>query len=788
MSQSPTAVTSLSPDHPYAQGANQLNRLVREGRSFSGYERNCCYLNTGETKFANLSTISGIDFPEDGRAIAASDWDFDGDLDFWVANRTGPQIRWMRNDLETDHHFVSVQLVGTNSNRDAIGATVRLYVANERAPLVKTLRAGEGFLAQRSKWLHFGLGKLKKIQRAEVRWPAGDAEPIEGVAVDRFQTVVEGSGVAQIWLPPEMPKLKRVTTVVENPTSSAATQVLLGRSAPLPPLHFIDETGKRADATQTNDRPRLVNIWATWCEPCLAELKAWGENEQLVRDAGIDILALSVDGLSEDVPGDSRIPAEFLHKLEFPYQSGLATTELLDIMQLVNNAVFRDDHRRLPVPTSLLIDRDRRLAALYRGPVDCERIVADARALDFDSEDRLRSALPFPGRWMGLPGPHRIAKLVDKLWESGYEDRAVELTQRMPLATTDDARPTDEKVQALHFLDNRLQAAGRGDEAEQCLRDLLKIDPEDGKTYLKLGVLAAKQNKLKLAVNHFENATRFLDPPEPAAYANLAQAYRQTGEFSAAEAAFRQGLAIDSQSGHLHSGLGLLMASQAKFAEAAESFRTAAAVEPTNPTHRLNLATAKLQLGEPEAALKELEIALKIDPANVTAKVYASEALVALQRPREAIARLQEVVQQQPKATQIWLRLGRLATQTGEVSQAIQYFDQARELAPNEATLAGNLAWILATAPDENDRDGDRAVRLAKQAVEGTSRQSPQLLDALAAALAEVGRFSEAESIAAEALELLKNRDAENLENAITERRKGYAERRPFRISVEASR
>ena len=99
-----------------------LHALIRNGHSFSGRERHCCFLNTGGRQFANVSAISGLDLVDDGRAAACVDWDQDGDLDLWLSNRTGPQVRFLRNDVPTSHHYLAVRLIGRTCNRDAIGA------------------------------------------------------------------------------------------------------------------------------------------------------------------------------------------------------------------------------------------------------------------------------------------------------------------------------------------------------------------------------------------------------------------------------------------------------------------------------------------------------------------------------------------------------------------------------------------------------------------------------------------------------------------------------------------
>ncbi len=121
----------VSVSSPRTASAQQLGLqpLIRDGRSFSGRERHCCFLNIDGRRFADISTISGLNLADDGRAAAQVDWDQDGDLDLWVSNRNGPQVRFLRNEVPTNHHYLSVRLRGVTCNRDAIGARVQLVLA-----------------------------------------------------------------------------------------------------------------------------------------------------------------------------------------------------------------------------------------------------------------------------------------------------------------------------------------------------------------------------------------------------------------------------------------------------------------------------------------------------------------------------------------------------------------------------------------------------------------------------------------------------------------------------------
>ena len=169
----------------YVASWHATMQLLREGKSFSGRERNCAFLNQGNHKFTTVSAVSGLDFADDGRAIASVDWDHDGDLDLWIQNRTGPRLRFMKNQSRESQpgtdasSSVSVLLPGVTCNRDAIGARVEIVSQQSAtAPLVQTLRAGDEYLSQSSKGLHFRLRPQAALSLAGLGTNAGPAVPI----------------------------------------------------------------------------------------------------------------------------------------------------------------------------------------------------------------------------------------------------------------------------------------------------------------------------------------------------------------------------------------------------------------------------------------------------------------------------------------------------------------------------------------------------------------------------------------------------------------------------------
>jgi hypothetical protein len=157
------STNNSSNNSKYFRNWDVLALLSKRGSSFSGRERNCVFLNTGGPRFADVSAVTGLDFADDGRAVGLTDWDQDGDVDMWLANRTAPRLRLVRNDLPHTNGRVAIQLVGTTCNRDAVGARVELYLDGpEPRRLTETLRAGDGFLSQSTKWLHFGVGRAAR--------------------------------------------------------------------------------------------------------------------------------------------------------------------------------------------------------------------------------------------------------------------------------------------------------------------------------------------------------------------------------------------------------------------------------------------------------------------------------------------------------------------------------------------------------------------------------------------------------------------------------------------------
>lgn len=398
----------------YLLGWEAIGRLIREGSSWSGHERNCCYLNLRDGTFADGSAACGLDFVEDGRALAVVDWDGDGDLDLWLRNRNGPQLRFIENLGTPDQHFLQIQLAGRTCNRDAIGAVVDVWADGRR--IRKALLAGEGNLAQSSKLLHFGLGKAQRIERCEVRWPHGRKQEVAGLEPDHRYRIVEGADAAT---PMAMPRT-RIKAVVPVPEKTdSAARLVLRAPLDLPPTVVAFLAGRRLTG-----RPLLVNLWAEYCRPCRRELGRFASEIQRLKNRGMAILALNADA------GDRRDRAEAFFDEVMPDHAAGGVVHyvprdeaLLATLDVIIQHV-RARPTPWPLPSSLLLDDRGRIQVIYLGPVTVDQLLSDVETF-CRREAQPDERASFPGRW-GTQVSHRgsLAELGQALRQRGLSAAA----------------------------------------------------------------------------------------------------------------------------------------------------------------------------------------------------------------------------------------------------------------------------------------------------------------------------------------------------------------------------
>jgi hypothetical protein len=153
------------------------------------------FLNIGGGRFADLSGQVGDYFrqPHVGRGLACCDYDNDGHMDLAITNNGEPAVL-LHNESKTPYHWLRLELRGTKSNRDAVGARVTIEADGRK--LVRHRKGGGSYLSASDPRLLIGLGPATKVDQVEIRWPSGLVQQLSPLEVDRGYLVTEGDGKA----------------------------------------------------------------------------------------------------------------------------------------------------------------------------------------------------------------------------------------------------------------------------------------------------------------------------------------------------------------------------------------------------------------------------------------------------------------------------------------------------------------------------------------------------------------------------------------------------------------
>jgi hypothetical protein len=172
-----------------------IDDTVRNIRRNVGYAQPPqLFLNNGNASFHDIAADIGGGFaqPKLGRGLAFADFDRDGDLDLLLTTNNGTAYLY-RNDQLAGNRSIRFRLVGTKSNRDAIGATVR--IVSNGVHQLRMVKSGSSYLSQSELPLTFGLEKHDQIESAVINWPSGRTEEFKNLSAGRCYECVEGKGI-----------------------------------------------------------------------------------------------------------------------------------------------------------------------------------------------------------------------------------------------------------------------------------------------------------------------------------------------------------------------------------------------------------------------------------------------------------------------------------------------------------------------------------------------------------------------------------------------------------------
>jgi tetratricopeptide (TPR) repeat protein/peroxiredoxin len=648
-------VVAKSPDqarssHDYEQGWNVINELIRADRTWSGFERNVFYANNRDGSFSDVSGAVGLDFIEDGRAFALADFDHDGRQEIVLKNRSAPQLRLLKNVVESLPPSIAFRLRGKKSNRDAIGAVVTIETGSGRQSRI--LQAGSGFLSQHSKDLFFGLGEHPGAVQASISWPSGQVQHFSELPVNHRVWIEEdkGSFRAEPFKTSSVPKIEIADfspKLSEQLPATAQTWLLV--PVPAPDFSLLDFSGQPLALRAARGKPVLLNFWISRSAGCQKQLRGFERLHKQWSDQGLELLTINLDG-SIDAGGvrDSRVP-----KFSFPVLRG--SDDVAAIYNILYRYLF-DRHRDLELPTSFLIDPRGQIVKVYQGPVDPERIDKDFRSIPETDAQRVALALPFKGVGETFAFGRNYLSYGSIYFQYGYFDQAANSFQQVLVSD-----PTS--AEAAYGLGSAYLSQQKIPEARESFQHATKLQAGYPNTtanaWNNLGLIATRVNDAAEAVKSFQEAVR-LSPDNLIALNNLGNAYRLQKNGNEARKAFERGLEIDPSDADANYGLAMVFAQADDAAHAEEYLRRALKARPDYPEALNNLGILYLRTQRPEDAIASFETCIRVAPDFDQSYVNLARVYVIENAPGKARSLLLDLLKRHPDHAQAQSMLAQL--------------------------------------------------------------------------------------------------------------------------------
>ncbi len=623
-----------TPSLQYEQGWNAINELIRSDSSWSGHERNVFYANNHDGTFSDVSGTVGLDFLEDSRSFALADLDQDGRLEVVLKNRNAPQLRILRNAMKELGHSIAFRLRGGKSNRDAIGAAIT--VESEGRRQTKYLQAGSGFLSQHSKELFFGVGQAQGTVRGSIRWPSGLTQAFEHLPVNHRIEVQEGSeGFLANAFAASPPSYARAgePQKPELLPSSAETWLIEPLSAPEFSLPDLDSNMR--DLRSFRGWVLLLHFWAITSPICGDQLRLLQKHQSALAASGLRILAINLDG-----PGDAQTARAFAVEESLRFPNVFATQDVAGVYNIIYRYLF-DRRRDLPIPASLLLDKDGLIVKVYQGPVNPQQLMEDLRSAQVTQADRIRRALPLGGTLYQEVFQRNDFTYGVAMFQRGYLEQAAASFKQVIVSKPQEPEAYY-NLGTLYLRKNALH------EARQYLEQTLKLRSNYPEAWNNLGMVAAQEGQTDEAIRNFKQSV-LLRPTYAIALANLGNVYRRQGAFEEAERLLRRALEITPDDPEVNYSLGMLYARQEKVEQAAQYLESALSLRPDYPDALNNLGVLFVRERRNSDAEKQFKTCIRVAPNFDQAYLNLARLYVLLEENQKAKEVLLALLQQQPQ-------------------------------------------------------------------------------------------------------------------------------------------
>jgi tetratricopeptide (TPR) repeat protein len=389
------------------------------------------------------------------------------------------------------------------------------------------------------------------------------------------------------------------------------------------------------------------------------------------------------------------------------------------------------------------------------------------RALELD--DKLAEANLVIGKLQSLPlgdntAARRALTKVIKAEEATPEQKAeayalrsaVQKDEAKQLEDLDAAvEQSPKKPEYLRVRGQYLYSKQKYNEALADIDKAIELESDHAATLELRGLILLGLEKYDEAVASFDAAGK-LEPSSALPYQHRGELYRQKGDLEKAAEQLSKALELSPDN------VATLLVRAAVYYELKQTDKALADCEQAIRVApriaqpylmRAEILAASNRLDE---AIKQLEELLQLAPGNVQLLNRLGNFYILAGRPRKSIETLTLVIEQEPDDFAALRFRGDAYLSIGKHAEAIADFDKAIALEADDESLLNNFAWVLATSPDDNLRNGKRAIELATKAAEATSFQTPHVLSTLGAAYAETGDFESAKKWSQQAVDFAK--------------------------------
>jgi tetratricopeptide (TPR) repeat protein len=615
-----------SPSPNYEHGWNAINELIRSDGRWSGYERNIAYLNNGDGTFADISGAVGMDFVDDSRSFALADVDHDGRLEVVLKNRTAPQLRMLRNVMNEIGNSISFRLRGTKSNRDAVGTAITVEAGELRQ--TKYLQAGSGFLSQHSKELFFGVGDFSGTVSATVLWPSGLVQKFLQLPVSHRIQIEEGSAdfVAKPYSPSLWSHSANTVEKLESLPTSCATWLI--EPLPAPDFSLPDAAGDTFQLRSLRGNVVLLSFFSKNSEGSREQLKQL-QNNYASLNSTVRIIAINIDAAESHARGE-----------EFSFPTLIATPEVIGIYNVIYRYLF-DRRRDLSVPASFLVDDHGNIVKLYQGLVNPDQVGKDVRTIPRSSENRVRKALPFPGKLYQGDFQRNAFTYGVAFFQRGYLDHAAESFQQAIVAKPSDA-------EAYYNLGTLYLRRSDPKQARQNLEQAVALRPNHPEAWNNLGMLSAQEGNPEQAIRDFKQSLTF-KPDYVVAMVNLANLYRRQHSFEEPGKLLDRALQLEPNNPEVNYSAGMLYAQQDQIPRAEQYLQKAISLRPDYADALNNLGVLFVREQRYPEAENQFKTCISSAPKYDQAYLNLARLYAILDRKPEARKILEALLRQQPQ-------------------------------------------------------------------------------------------------------------------------------------------